>query len=330
LEDKSKAGEWEKYKWLNNIHYYPKYKALKQLETAFIRFIRGVSRFPKYKKKGGKDESFALKPESFEYYLNGYVNIPGIGRVKLSEKNRIPRQQCYENIRVTYDGINFYLCLSILTNFENVRKTFRSVGIDLGITKTLVTSSGYEEPNINHISKRIKKLEKRKRTLQRKVSKKYEMNKQGKKYIKTKNILKLEKEIRKIYRSLTNIRHDFRHKITTKVVRTKPYCIVVENLNIRGMMKNKYLAKSIQEQAFYEIKSMLSYKSYRAGINFIEAPRNYPSTRKCSNCGEINHNMKLSDRIYRCPKCQLEIDRDLNAAKNLRNYISIKKGSLSI
>lgn len=173
--------------------------------------------------------------------------------------------------------------------------------------------------NINK-TKRVKKLNKRLRRLQRQVSRKYEANKEGNKFIKTNNIIKLEKQIKLLYRKLSNIRNNHIHQATNKIIKMYPFRIVMESLNIGGMMKNKHLSKAIAEQGFYEFIRQIKYKCKFNKIKFIQVDKFYPSSKTCSCCGSIKKDLKLKDRVYRCEKCGLEIDRDKNASINLGNY----------
>ena len=166
----------------------------------------------------------------------------------------------------------------------------------------------------------MKKIEKRLRRLQRKVSRKYEMNKEGNRFVKTCNIYKLEKKIRHTHRRLANIRQNHLHQTTTEIVKTKPSRIVVETLNVKGMMKNKYLAKSVAQQKFYEFKRQLQYKCENYGIELVEAGKFYPSSKLCHECGHKKVDLKLSDRIYHCEECGYTADRDYNASLNLASY----------
>ena len=181
-----------------------------------------------------------------------------------------------------------------------------------------VCSNGMVFKNINKTNQ-IKKLEKRLKHLQRKVSKKYESNKKGGRYLKTNNIKDLEKRINKLHRKLKNIRLDYTHKCTSTIVKTKPCRIVMEDLNIKGMIKNKHLSKAIQQQNLYKFIRQIEYKCEWNNIDFVQVDRFYPSSKMCSNCGNIKKDLKLSDRIYKC-ECGLTIDRDFNASLNLANY----------
>ena len=178
--------------------------------------------------------------------------------------------------------------------------------------------------NINK-SKEVKRLKKIIKRKQRKVSRKYEMNKIKKggenrcQFKKTNNIIKLEKEIRLLHRRLANIRSNHIHQATNKIVKTKPSRVVMETLNIKSMMKNRYLSKAIAEQCLYDFKVKIKYKCEFYGIEFVEADKWYPSSKTCSCCGAIKKDLKLKDRIYQC-SCGLKIDRDFNASINLSRY----------
>ena len=146
------------------------------------------------------------------------------------------------------------------------------------------------------------------------------MNKQGDKFTKTQNILKLKKQLLRLQHQLTNIRRNYRHQITSELVKREPIFICIEDLNVSGMMKNKHLSKAVQEQGFYELRMYLTYKCKERGIPLYVTDRFYPSSKTCSCCGHIKKDLKLSDRAYICPKCGLNIDRDYNAAINLMRY----------
>jgi len=173
--------------------------------------------------------------------------------------------------------------------------------------------------NINK-TKKVKKLEKKLRRLQRKVSNKYEKNKKGGSYQKTSNIKKLEKRIKLVHRKLNGIRNDHLHQATNKIVKTKPSKVVMETLNIKGMMKNKHLSKAIQQQKLYDFKKQVQYKCEFNGIEFVEADKWYPSSKMCSKCGNVKQKLSLSERTYICEECGYVIDRDYNASINLSRY----------
>jgi putative transposase len=260
-------------------------------------------------------ESIGVK----SFGIEAHPSLYKIGKIKLSEKDKIPKGK-YLNPRISHDGLNWYLTISVeLDNNFKYLLTDESLGIDVGVKDLAILSNGKKYKNINKQTK-IKSLEKKVKRLQRKASKKYENNKQGKKYIKTKNIEKLEVAMRKIYKRLTNIRTDYIQKVTTEIVKTKPSRIVMETLDINGMMKNKSLSKAIQDQKLYKFKVILHQKSEKYGIEFIQADRWYPSSKTCSECGYKKPKLSLGEREFICENCGSIIDRDLNAAMNLSRY----------
>lgn len=226
----------------------------------------------------------------------------------------------YKNPRISFDGLNWWL--SVSTEFEPEKSAGNftdSLGIDLGIKDLAVCSDGKIYPNINR-TKTIRNLKKRQRRLQRSISRKYEMNKrEEERYRKTCNIIKSEKLLLKIHHRLANIRQNYRHQITSEIIGRKPRLIVLEDLNVQGMMSNKHLSKAVQEQGFYEFRRQIEYKAEWTGIKVIIADRFYPSSKTCICCGRIKKDLKLSERIYRC-ECENVIDRDLQAAINLKRY----------
>ena len=192
------------------------------------------------------------------------------------------------------------------------------IGIDLGIKDLAICSYRNTYKNINKTQK-VKKLEKRKRRLQRSISRRYEKNKKGVSYCKTCNIIKREKELLKVNKRLTNIRKNYLHQTTTEIIRRKPSFICMEDLNVRGMMKNRHLSKAVQQQGFYEFRRQIEYKSEWSNIPVIIADRFFPSSKLCSCCGTVKTDLKLSDRTYKC-ECGNVIDRDFQASLNLQTY----------
>lgn len=222
------------------------------------------------------------------------------------------------NPRVSFDGLNWWISVSVEIDKNIKTLNVDGVGIDLGIKDLAICSDGYKYKNINK-SLRIKKLEKHKRRLQRSVSRKYIKNLKEGKYCKTRNIIKNEKVLLKVNHRLTNIRNNYLHQTTSDIINRKPRFICIEDLNVSGMMKNKYLSKTVQNQKFFEFRKQIEYKCNYNGIQLIIADRFYPSSKLCSCCGKIKKDLKLSDRIYRC-ECGNIIDRDFQASLNLKSY----------
>ena len=192
------------------------------------------------------------------------------------------------------------------------------IGIDLGIKDLAICSDANKYRNINK-SVRVRKLEKRKRRIQRSISRKYLKNKKGESCCKTNNIIKSEKLLLAVNHRLTNIRKNYLNQTTSEIINRKPRFICIENLNVSGLMKNRHLSKAVQDQGFFEFRKQIEYKCIDKGIQLIIADRFYPSSKLCSCCGNIKKDLKLSDRIYKC-ECGNVIDRDYQAALNLQAY----------
>lgn len=309
----------EELKWLNNYSNNITKQAVKDACDAYYKFFNKLSDKPKFKSRKKSPPKFYQDTEKIKF-KNGKARLEKIGWVRLSEKDRIPEGVKYTNPRVKFDGVHWYVSVGIEAEQGAVALSDESIGIDVGI-KNLAVCSNIDTPfkNINK-SKKVKKLEKKLRRLQRKVSNKYEKNKEGRSYVKTSNIVKLERNIRKLYKRLDNIREDNMHKVTAAIAKTKPSRIVMENLNVSGMMKNKHLSKAIAKQGLYKFKQTMQYKCSKYGIEFVEVDRWFPSSKTCSECGYVKNKLSLSEREFRCECCGISIDRDKNAAVNLSRY----------
>lgn len=302
----------EEYSWLYDVSNNVAKQAIKDACEAYKKFFKGLADKPRFKSRKRSKPVFYNDPVKLKAKGKS-VLIEKVGWVVTSE--RLPENGKYTNPRVSFDGKYWYLSVGIERGNEQTELTDEVIGVDVGVKELAVCSNGMTFPNINK-TKAVKKVEKRLCRLQRKVSRKYEMNKEGNRYAKTSNIVKVEKLIRLLHRRLTNIRTNHVHQATAAIVKTKPSTVVMEALNISGMMKNRHLAKAVAQQKLREFKRQLQYKCERYGIQFIEADKWYPSSKLCSGCGQIKRDLKLSDRTYKCD-CGLEIDRDLNAAINL-------------
>lgn len=324
----TKMKKLDEYKWLNNISNNVTKQAIKDACNSYKRFFKGQSKYPKFKSKKYSKQSFyqdnvAIKFTDTHVKIEGFANSrkknkQKLNWIKLCEKGRIPTNCKYMNPRFTYDGLHWWVSVSIETNDNPDIPKSKGVGIDLGLKDLAICSDGHTYKNINKTNK-IMKIEKKKRRLQRSVSRKYNMNKRGESYKKTSNIIKREKELLKLIKRLTNIRHNHLHQLTSEIVTRKPSFICIEDLNVSGMMKNKHLSKAIQQQGFYEFRRQIEYKSAWNNISVIIADRFFPSSKLCSCCGMIKKDLKLSDRVYKCD-CGNIIDRDYQASLNLKQY----------
>lgn len=306
----------DEFKWLNEVSAQITTDSVKSLDGAFKNFFSKRARFPKFKSKRNSRQSFYVRYDTL-YFNNNFTNLEKIGKVKFKSNRKIPDTK-YSNPRCSFDGKYWHLTFGIEFNENQVELKKESVGIDLGIKDLAICSNGMKFKNINK-SFRVKTLKKKLKRLQRKVSIKYELNKEGKKFIKTNNIIKLEVKIKLLYRKLTNIRQNHTHQTTNEIIKYYPKRIVLENLNIKGMMKNKHLSKAIAEQNLHEFRRQIEYKAKFNGIEVKIADRFYPSSKTCSCCGYIKKDLKLSDRVFKC-ECGNVMDRDLNASINLAKY----------
>lgn len=315
----------EEFSWLNDVSARIPQQAVKEACLAYQRFFKGQTRFPKFKSKKHAAPSFHQRYDKLKF-KNGKVVLEKIGWVKTAEP--LPEGK-YLNPRVKYDGLDWFLTVGIEVEQPTLNiPQSEPIGIDVGIKELAVISTGEVIKNINKI-KEVRRLTKKLKRLQRQASRHYEkLKKKGGEicYEKTSNLLKLEKEIRLIYKRLNDIRTNHLHQATSKLAKANPEYIVIEDLNVSGMMKNKHLARAVQEQKLYEFRRQLEYKCQWYGVRLVIADMFFPSSKTCSQCGRVKKDLKLSERIYHCD-CGLHIDRDLNAAINLREYGRIRLAS---
>ena len=249
---------------------------------------------------------------------NGKLQIPNIGDVSFGSVRKNFDLSCKKQVaKISFDGKYWYLSYTedVRTSVTNLPDYTDGIGIDLGIKTLATVSDGTTIPNIKTF-RRVRILNKRLKRLQRKVSRKYLINKCNK-HNKTKNIIKLERQIKLIHRSLSNIRINHIRKFVSELVKKQPQYIAIEDLNVKGMMKNKYLAKDISNCSFFTIRKHLIRKATERRIAVRLVDRFYPSSKTCSNCGSYKKDLKLSQRVFCCNHCQEKIDRDFNASLNI-------------
>ncbi|MGL4623916.1 MAG: RNA-guided endonuclease InsQ/TnpB family protein [Culicoidibacterales bacterium] len=302
--------------WLSEVSNNVAKQAVKDACLAYKRMFNGLAQKPRFKSRKRSKPSFYNDNVKLKVKIQS-VLIEKVGWIKIKEQ--LPIEGKYTNPRISHDGKYWYLCVGVEQEFEQPLLSNKSLGVDVGIKYLAVCSDGTVFKNINK-SQTVRKLEKRLRRLQKQVSRKYEKNKKGSQFVKTENILKLEQQMKLLHRRLKNIRMNHLHQATNQMVKTKPSQVVMETLNIQGMMKNKHLAKAIQKQGLYELKRQLVYKCQKYGISFIAADMWFPSSKQCSHCGVVKTQLSLSERTFDCEACHFTIDRDLNAAINLSNY----------
>ena len=316
------------YTWLNDVSNNVTKQAIKDACEAYRDFFKRYTKFPRFKSKKYSVPKFYQDNVKIQF-TDTHVKVEGFANskkrnkqklnwIRLAERGRIPTDCKYMNPRIKYDGFNWYITVGIEYEDSTTVLSNEGIGIDLGIKDLAICSDEYKYQNINK-TQRVKKLEKRKRRLQRSISRRYEKNKKGVNYCKTSNIIKSEKELLKLNHRLANIRQSYLHQTTTEIVKTKSSYIVLEDLNVKGMMKNRHLSKAVQQQCFGEFRRQIEYKSVWNNIPVIIADRFFPSSKLCSCCGNIKKDLKLSDRIYKC-ECGNIVDRDYQAALNLKQY----------
>ncbi len=333
-------------KWLNNefIPNNPEYVWIKEVSSksvkqsimnadkAYKNFFKGLSKFPKFKKKGKSNVKMYFVKTDAKVIIpceRHRIKIPTLGWVRLKEKGYLPTNPNTHIIKsgtISCKAGRYYI--SVLVDEQEkpqVELDNFGLGIDLGIKEFAVTSNGIRKQNINK-TKNIKQLEKKLKREQRCLSRKYEnLKKRSKKKGEAtrQNIQKQKLIVQKLHQKIENIRTDYINKCVNEIVKTKPSYITVEDLNISGMMKNRHLSKAVATQKFYEFRAKLEVKCKELGIELRIVDRFYPSSKLCHECGCIKSDLKLSDREYIC-ECGYHADRDYNASLNLRDAKTYK------
>ena len=321
-------------KWIKEISSKATKQAIMNGDKAFRDFFKKSKGFPKFKKKKNQDvKAYFPKNNKTDWTIERHrVKIPTLGWIRLKEFGYIPVNSIVKSGTVSQKADRYYV--SILVEERDIKISNSNIGIkvsnpnneglgiDLGIKEFAICSNGNKFKNINKTST-VKKIEKKLKREQRKLSRKYKDLKIRNKNIKEgratrQNIQKQVVKVQKLHQRLRNIRTDYINKTVFSIIKQKPSYITIEDLNVKGMMKNKYLSKAIASQKFFEFKTKLMSKCKENNIELRVVDRFYPSSKTCSQCGEIKKDLKLLDRTYKCD-CGLTIDRDLNASINLKN-----------
>ena len=308
--------------WIREVYSKAVKKSIEDGCTAFTRFFKHQSDFPKFKKKGKSDvKMYFVRNNPKDCQCERHrLKIPTLGWVRIKEKGYIPTTKDGYMIRsgtVSVKAGRFYV--SVLVEIPDINidnNSNEGIGIDLGLKDFAIVSNGKTYRNINK-SAGLKKLEKQLIREQRSLSRKYENLKKGESTQRA-NIQKQKLKVQKLHHKMDNIRTDHINKTIAEIVKTKPSYITIEDLNVKGMMKNRCLSKAVASQKFYEFRTRLKAKCDENGIELRVADRFYPSSKTCHHCGSVKKNLKLSDRIYRC-ECGYVADRDFNAALNLKD-----------
>ena len=308
--------------WIKEVSTKSVKKSMEDAYTAFNRFFKHKSKFPRFKKKNKSD----VKMYFVRYNKTGClserhrIKIPTLGWVRLKEKGYIPSSKDGFIVRsgtISKRAGRYYVSVLVdISTKVDIKNNDFGVGIDLGLKNLAICSDGSIYRNINkrnHVRKINKKLVRE----QRKFSRKVISIKRGEST--QKNFAKQKLKVQRLYQRLDNIRTDYLNKTIHSIVKTKPSYIVIEDLNVSGMMKNRHLSKVVSQQKFFEFRSKLIHKCKENNIELRIVDRWYPSSKLCHNCGHSKKDLKLSDRTYVCSECGYVEDRDINASLNLRD-----------
>lgn len=339
------------HSWLNEIPECVTKKAISDLFRAYQKAFKNAKNktivskkktkdgkiinkygFPRYKKRGRCQESFYQRTDAFRMVDRKHVKLTGIKTPVMVKFSKIPEHVV--NPRIKFNCGHWYLSYTYETEPKQMNFEFDTLGIDLGVHDMAITSNGDFYDNPNH-DKQARRLIKRIKCLQRRLSRKYEANKQGEKFVKTKNIVKLESKLAKLQRKLANYRQNARHQLTSDIDQSRHKMVVIEDLNTRGMMSNRKISRAVGEIGLFEVRRQLEYKSKLYGFELVIANRYFPSTQMCSSCGEKTGPKGfdgLKVREWTCPVCGEHHNRDINAAKNLAAAGSVcqRKSSWSV
>lgn len=324
----------QEMKWIKEVSSKATKQAIMNGDKAFRDFFKKAKGFPRFKKKKNQDvKAYFPKNNKTDWTIERHrVKIPTLGWVRLKEFGYIPINSIVKSGTVSQKADRYYVSILVeetdieISNGNIGMKIFNNnnegIGIDLGIKEFAVCSDGIKFKNINKTST-VKKVEKKLKREQRKLSRKYESLKTRNKNIRegratSQNIQKQVIKVQKLHQRLRNIRTDYINKTVFSIVKQKPSYITIEDLAVSNMMKNKHLSKAIASQKFFEFKVKLISKCKQNNIELRIVDRFYPSSKTCSQCGKIKKDLKLSDRIYKCD-CGFTINRDLNASINLKN-----------
>ena len=313
------------YSWIKEAYSKAVTQAVNNGQTAFTRFFNHESNFPNFKKKGKSDvKMYFVKNNPKDCCCERHrIKIPSLGWVRIKEKGYIPTTKdgyVIKSGHVSIKADRYYVSVLVeIPNNKMANNSNEGIGIDLGLKDLAIISNGKTYKNINKSAK-LKKLEKQLIRGQRSLSRKYENSKKGESTQRA-NIQKQKIKVQKLYQKIDNIRTDYINKTIAEIVKTKPSYITIEDLNVKGMMKNRHLSKAVASQKFYEFRIKLQAKCNENGMELRVANRWYPSSKTCHCCKNIRKDLKLSDRIFKCDCGYIE-DRDLNAALNLRDAMT--------
>ena len=308
--------------WIKEVSTKSVKKSMEDAYTAFKRFFKHKSKFPRFKKKNNSNvKMYFVKNSKYDCLSERHrIKVPTLGWVRLKEKGYIPISKDGFIVRsgtISHKAGRYYISVLVDTQEHGIKSGNNfGIGIDLGLKNLAICSDGSIYHNINK-THNVRKVEKILKREQRKLSRKVISIKKGEST--RKNFVKQKLKVQKLYQRLNNIRTDYLNKTIHSIVKTKPSYIVIEDLNVSGMMKNRHLSKAVAQQKFFEFKTKLVNKCKENNIELRIVDRFYPSSKTCHNCGHIKKDLKLSDRVYKCSECGYVEDRDINASLNLRD-----------
>lgn len=328
-------------------------QTVKDTYNSFIRFLKGISAYPVRRKYSSAKKSFYVDPFKIEFSSskvklekianNTKKNRTVLNWINLAEKDRIPTNCKYYNPRISYDGYQFYITVGVddcnaplkyIEKKKEINKTDEVIGVDVNIN-TVVTSNSkgtniniYNSINNEH---KVKKVEKRLKRTQKALSRKYIISKKlNNKFIRTNNYIKNKYKLHKLRNKLQNVRDSYLLEVVNNIIFNKdkmiPKKIIIEDLDVKSMQdtkkgkENRYLRPELQKVAFSKLLTKIKEKCIFYNIEIKEANRYFASSKTCSLCHNKKEDLSLDIRVYKCDKCGLVIDRDINAAINLANY----------
>ena len=311
------------YEWLNDISCSTLQRTCADLAKAYDGFFKKQTGFPKFKSRKKSKPSFALADAIGKvWFSETCVNIPTVGKVAYKTNYNIPlgRDKKFANPRISYTANHkWIITVGVDCESQAPMLTDKPMGIDLGVKELAVVAFGDEQivfHNKNK-SKKVRQLRRKLKHLQRNLARKYRTNGS---YEETNAIKELKDQIKRLYFHISNIQRDYIHQTTHTLVSLLPKIVTMEDLNVKGMMRNRCNSRAIGEQCFSEFIRQMKYKCEWNGIEFFQVDRFYPSSKTCSCCGAIKKDLKQGDRTYICKECGTVIDRDYNAAINLMKY----------
>lgn len=308
--------------WLYDVANASMQIVCRDLDKAYKEAFKKTRGFPKFKTRKKAKPAYPVRDTI--YFKAGRASIEKIGKVKYKTDFNLPEGKGFKfsNPRISNANGKWMLSFGMECESQAPVLTDISMGIDLGVKDLAVVEFDHRKIKFSNInkSKRVRTLHRALARHQRSASRKYEANRRGRRYVTTRNIEKENAVIRRIQNRISNIRSNYIHQTTHALISMLPKRVVMEDLNVQGMMKNRHLARAVQEQGFYEFIRQMQYKCEWNGIDFVQADRFYPSSRTCSCCGGYKKDLRLSDRLFKCGECGAIIDRDYNAAVNLSRY----------